>query len=241
MPIKTGFRKAGKVEIDGSLSPQLLWTSFSFERTSRTDGRRFYRELILNNTVSFSLPGPRTHRALVEQIAKQSATPIAIESLSEDLNQVVLPRGRTVSGFSGNYLDQIARHHKLTWWISKNGLNIQRTDDAALNISAFDEQAGRSMWEARSRRLSNGYLSSGDYVTVVTDLAAAGFTLRDGLEGRCRKRLVDWNQKNPRNAVKTLKRAIDSRIPWLHRGLKKRLYRAVEKYRKAHPELVPAF
>jgi hypothetical protein len=98
----------------------LLWRNFSYEKTSKTSK---FRELLIYNFVSLSVPAHQTHRDVVEQIARESHIPV--ESLSDDLNQPVFSRGQAIFGFAGDQFDQIADDYdNMQWWISDIGLNM---------------------------------------------------------------------------------------------------------------------
>jgi hypothetical protein len=169
----------------------------------------------------------------VKQIAKHSEKPIPINSLSNALNQTVLPRGRTIFGFPGNYLDQIARNYDgMRWWVSENGVNMEVIASIGGNISPFDERAGRLMFEARSHRLSNGRLPLAEYSKIVDILDRAGFKPLDYLRGEFRKELAAWNQKYPKRAIHTFEKGLDSKLSLARRGIQKRLYRAESVWKK---------
>jgi hypothetical protein len=232
MPRKIGFREAGNIEVNGRRCLPFLWLRFSSEQTTRMRGLKLYRELILNNVVSCFLAARWTHRDLVEQIAEQSQKPIPIESLRNNLNRCVLPRWRTVFGFPGDYFDQIARNYdNMWWWMSEKGLKMETLASTGPRISEFDQLAGRLMSEARPRRLVNGRLPEAEYYRIATALEKALFKPVDHLEGRDRKKLAEWNQKHPREALHSFCRAIEKlprrpALSFLRRGVCKRLNRA---------------
>jgi len=227
MPKRTGSRKAGNLEIDGSPCLQSRWSRFSSEMTTKTGGRKLFRELVLNNYVSFSLTTPHTHRALIRKIAKRCRQAVPIESLPDNLNRRFNSRGRVVVGFPGDYFDQIARNYdRMWWWFSERGLNVKSIVNTGVGISRFDELAGRLMFEARPQRLSNGRLPPTVYKETAVILDNAHFKPLDYLTGKFRKRLADWNQKNPTRAIHTFEGLLKSKL-WLpRRGILKRLYRA---------------
>jgi hypothetical protein len=232
MPRKIGFREAGHIEIDGRRCLPFLWFRFSSEQTTKTRGLKLYRESILNNFVSCTLAAPWTERDLVEQIARQSEKRIPIESLPSDLSRDVFPRGRTVFGFPGDYFDQIARNYdNMWWWVSAGGVKMETLASTGPRISEFDKLAGRLMSEARLERLSNGRLPAAQYLEIATDLDKAQFKPVDHLEGRDRKKLAEWNQKHPREAIHSFCRAIEgpprrTTLLFLRRAVHRRLNRA---------------
>jgi hypothetical protein len=118
-----------------------LWRNFSYERASNTST---FRELLIHNVVSCSVPARRTHRDVVEQIARESHIPV--ESLSDDLNQPVFSRGQAIFGFAGDQFDQIADNYdNMQWWLSDGGLNMAIVSPAnpGPSIPTLDELLGR--------------------------------------------------------------------------------------------------
>jgi hypothetical protein len=97
-----------------------LWRHFSDERTSRTSK---FREFLVYNFVNLSIPANRSQRNVAEQIAKEAHIPI--ESLPDELDQIVSPRGQTFFGFAGDLFDQTADNvDNMKWWVSDHGLNM---------------------------------------------------------------------------------------------------------------------
>jgi hypothetical protein len=221
--------------LDGAHCTSMRWWRFDLKRTRATGGLKLFREGILNNVINFTLPAGCTDFDVVEQIAQQSQTPIPIEMLPTELKRTVHPRGRTCFGFSGNYLDEIARNYDLMqWWVSKNGLNI-----AAINVmrlSEFDALAGKLMFEARLRG-PNGRLTPEEYREIAAKLDEAAFKPRQHLEGKTREELANWNKKHPRKAVHTFCAALAVRIPELNlqRAVQRRLSRAKSAWEKQLP------
>jgi hypothetical protein len=232
MANKVGFRAVGGIEVDGSRCNPLLWSRFSRKQTSRTGGLRLYRELILKNYVSCTVPAPCTHLDVTKQIAMQSLRRIPIETVPNDLNKCVLPRGRSIFGFPGDYFDQIALSYpNMRWWVSKKGLAMGVMASSKPKFKEFDALAGRLMYEARARRLSNGRLPSSEYRKIATALDKAHFKPIANLEGRCRVTLAGWNRRHPREAIHTFSKAIKvgkafPAFSYLRRGVQKRLQRA---------------
>jgi hypothetical protein len=232
MSIRTGFSKS-HTEIDGRHCLPRLWSRFSLQRTTSDGGRKFYRQFIVDNFISYSIPAPCSHREIVEQIAKHSRERIPVESLPKDLANTVFARGNVIFGFPGDYFDRIALNYKnMRWWFSKRGLKMGVISRIETNISPFDEYAGRLMHKAQSRRLSNGRFPLIVCATIGRALDRRDFKPVDHLEGLARKRLADWNQKHPLDAIHTFERAMKSRVPWLRRAAKRRLYRAADKFKK---------
>jgi hypothetical protein len=139
-------------------------------------------------------------------------------------------------GFAGNYFDQMARNYdQMQWWVSKNGLNMEAT--AIVSLSPFDAFAGKLMLEARPLREETGRLALEEYKKIAAQLDNAGFRPQKHLEGTSRKSLTDWNQKHPRNAVRTFHDALSAKIPDLdlRRAVQKRLQRAESAWKAQLP------
>src|ERR1700731_5415603 len=116
----------GRTELDGVRSTSIIWKRFNSKKTTATGGTKLFRTAILENVVNCTVPAPCTDREVLEQIARQAKPPIPIESLPDVLNETVHPRGRTLFGFCGNRIDQIAcTYPAMRWRISKNGLHVE--------------------------------------------------------------------------------------------------------------------
>jgi len=127
----------------------LFWRSFSYERTSKTSK---FRDLLIYNFVSLSVPAHRTNRDVVEQIATESHIPI--ESLSADLNEPVFTRGQTIFAFTGEAFDEIADNYdNMQWWISDIGLNMAIVvPTKKASIPTLDDFFGRSKAKKPGKR-----------------------------------------------------------------------------------------
>jgi len=220
-------------EIDGRRCLPWLWSRFS---PGSERGRKVHHELIVNNFISCSVSAPCTHSDVIEQIAKNAATPIPIESLPDDLTNNVFSRGQAIFGFPGDYFDQIARNYKNMWWsISGRGLKMTTMPTREVHIPPFDQLAGKLMRQAQAQQLSNGHLAPAAYMSIGAILDKGGFKPVNHLEGMVRENLAMWNKRHPLRAIHTFDQAM--KLPWLRRGVKKRLYRAAAKFNKAHPQL----
>lgn len=113
-----------------------LWRNFSYEKTSKTSK---FRELLICNFVSLSIPANRTHRDVVKQIARESHIPV--DRLCDDLDLPVFPRGQAIFGYPGDEFDQIADNYdNMQWWVSDTGLNMTIVKPAHTpHIPTFDE------------------------------------------------------------------------------------------------------
>jgi hypothetical protein len=225
MTRRSRTRQSRAVEIDGSKSLPFLWSRFSSELTTKSRGRKLYRDLIINNFVSCSIVGPITHRDVTLEIARQSHKAIPVASLPDSLNALL--RGYVAYGLPGNYFDRIAKNYQgMHWWMSESGLNMEILVSANDEISPFDDLAGKLMNEAWLQRLPNGRLLTSHYVKIFAELDLARFRPLDFLTGEFRKKLANWNQKNPNQAIHSFTRLFNSKQALPRRGILKRLNRA---------------
>jgi len=225
MTRRSQTQRSRAAEIDSLKCVPFRWTRFSSVLTTKFGGRKLYRDLILNNRVSYSIAGPTTHRDVIIEIAKQSHKSIAIDSLPTTID--VLPRGKIVLGFSGDNIDRIARNYPgMFWWISDRGLSMKVLESASSNVSPFDELAGKLVYEAWLNRLPNGRIPASEYGTICAALEESGFRPLDYLKGKFRKKLADWNQMNPTKSIHTFSRLINSNLALARRGMLRRLNRA---------------
>jgi hypothetical protein len=96
------------------------WRHFSYEKTSKASK---FREVLVYNLVNLSIPANRNQRDVAEQIAKKAHIPI--ESLPNELDQIVSWRGQTLFGFASDLFDQIADYmDNMKWWVSDHGLEM---------------------------------------------------------------------------------------------------------------------
>ena len=80
--------------------------------------------------------------------------------------------------------------------------------------------------EAWLLRLPNGRISPTEYEKLCTAIDKAAFKPLDYLNGKFRKQLADWNQKNPTKAIHTFCRLFNSKLTLARRGMLRRLNRA---------------
>jgi len=89
---------------------------------------------------------------------------------------------------------------------------------------------------------ATGRLSEQQREYIAAQADAAGFLLKDYLEGEWKQVLAEWNQKHSRSPdklIKTFSQALKSKSK-LRRGLLRTLYRAKENYLMAHTDLSAA-
>lgn len=204
----------------------MLWQCFDRARTKETRGDY---NLILDNSVSLSVPAPSNDRLLVEEIARQSQKPIPIASLPDVLSQREFIRGRVVFGSMGKAIDNVAINYEgMRWWISKEGLNMAIVPPAAARLSRFDGFAGK-LYVDKSK---DGRISKEILVMITNELDAAGFLLKEQLQPAQWRAIAGYNQKNARQPIKTFTQACLHRVSG--RAVRRRMYVAREKYLKAY-------
>jgi len=204
----------------------LLWQCFDRARTKETGGDY---NLILDNSVSVSVPASSNDRILVEEIARQSQRPIPIASLPEVLSQRDFIRGKVVFGSMGNAIDKVAINYEgMRRWISKEGLNMAIVPPASAKLSRFDEFAGRHYVD----KSKDGKISKEILVVIAKELDAAGFLLKEQLQPAQWRAIAGHNQRNARQPIKTFTQACLHRVSG--RAVRRRMYVAREKYVKAY-------
>jgi len=121
-------------------------------------------------------------------------------------------------GLAGDEIDKIAANYEgMHWWILKDGLNMAIVPPTAAKLSRFDELAGKlyvGMWK-------DGKLSKESLMTIAKELDVAGFSLKE-LQSAQWRLLDQYNQRNPRQAIKTFEQACRHRV--FVRSVRRRLY-----------------
>ena len=202
-----------------------LWQRFDSIKTKETHGDP---KLLLDNLVNYTVPAPSTYREIVETIARQSQKIIAIESLAPVLSRTKFVRGKVIFGSAGDEIDNIAAQYKgMQWWISRQGLNMAVVPPAMAKLSRFDEFAGKLYVDgSKTSKLSHKLL-----MTIVKRLDVSEFSLNE-LQRAQLKPINEYNQRNPRKAIKTFEKACLH--PRFIRSIRRRLYVARDRYMKAH-------
>ena len=180
--------------------------------------------------VDFTVPGPCSHADVIHQIAKQREW--RVEVLPDQLTERRLIRGRTVFGSARTVLNQITANYEDLWWTLSAGVLRFETRDTRVELSLFDEKAGRLMQGAR--RSANGRILPKEYLRVARMLDEQGLKPIDWLEGQSRKALAEWNQRHPRVAIRTFSEAY--KRPLFRRAVARMLSRCKTKLREAHSE-----
>lgn len=136
-------------------------------------------------------------------------------------------------GSAADEIDKIARQYEeMRWWISKRGLNMAVVPPAMGKLSRFDEFAGKLYVDgSNTSKLSKKLL-----LAIAKKLDVAEFTLCELQPGQ-RTPIFEYNQRNPRRAIKTFEKACLHRR--FIRSIRKRLYVARDRYMKAHFHVSP--
>jgi hypothetical protein len=206
-----------------------LWTCYFPERSIKT---RACLSLFINNIVDVKIAAHCTNRGMVEDIARNAQTPIALDSLSEALDSRILVNGWRCRGTPSNLFDAIAaKHDYMRWWMSADGLTMAVVPpEETFRVPPFDALAGRlsaDHWE-------NGGLSDTDLLAISKELDKAGFSPKSEIERARWKPIVEYNQKYSKKAVRTFEEAARGDFAY---PVRRRLYRAREKYLKAYTQV----
>jgi hypothetical protein len=198
--------------------------------TSRNEWQRPAEPDVIRDFVNFSLPAGCTHADVIQETAKHLGW--RVQSLPESLNHKPLfrGRGRVVFGSASKVLDEIVAEEKSLYWNLSDGVLRFEVRDTRIDLSPFDELAGRLMHSAK--RGDNGRILPDEYLRITSELV--GFRPTDFLEGRDRKSLATWNQTHPRAALHAFSDAYKNLR--FRRAVLRRFKRAEAKYRKAHYE-----
>jgi hypothetical protein len=196
-------------------------------KAAKVTWRRAAEQPVIRDFVNFSIAEPCTYADVIQKIA--NALKWRVESMPDQLRGADLFRGYVVFGSAAHYLDRITAEHDNLYWTFSDGTLRFDVRAARIELSRFDELAGRLMH--RAQREANGRILSDEYLRITSDLV--DFKPTDFLEGTDRKNLATWNQTNPRSALHTFSKAYKD--PRFRRAVLRRLNRAEAKYRKAHP------
>src|SRR5208282_18149 len=209
MPFKKAGRKKRKKH-----PWEILWSRFLWERSGKSID---VVHLLMVNSVSLSIPAPCTHRDVVERVASCAATPILIESLSDNLHTHKLVRGQVCLGYAGDLFNQIATNYPtMRWWVAEQGLNMDIVAPDPV-LSSFDALAGKltaASWQ-------NGRLSKVSLLEIAKELDTHKYSLRKELQPKHWRGIANYNQKFSREPITTFERA--ARNPSFVRGVRRRL------------------
>jgi hypothetical protein len=204
------------------LRKTFVWQRFDAERTKQTGGDVKCLLCHINLAVS---PEP-THQDLLEAVAQALQPPLAIESLSEELSKKILPRSRVIFWSSAaNVIDEIAENYpRMSWWVSKRGLNMDAVAPQREGLLLFDEFAGKLVVEATNggKRLLKTVV-----ISIAKQLDRAGFSIEE-LQPAQRDKINKYNRQYSKRPLKTFE-AVAAHPPFVH-AIRRRLYVARDRY-----------
>lgn len=204
----------------------LLWEHFDWKRSREMGGdvRRF-----MESFINFSRPPGSSPREDIQEMSRAATPPFEIVRLSERLDEMRWPRGKTYFGWVGRKIDEHLRNYEdLCWWLEKGGLVIDTIAPDESQLSEFDRVAGKLVYDGTQ----NGRLSADTIRQIADDLDEARFTLAENLQPAQWKPIANHNQKFAKKAIKTFAAAVSN--PRLVYYIRRRLYVARERYLKVH-------
>jgi hypothetical protein len=86
-------------------------------------------QFVTYGTVNFSLTRGQNSRAIIEHIAKKASPSAELGSISENLSDARLTRGKAVFGLARDYLRQLAQSESATYYMEDGKINIIKADD----------------------------------------------------------------------------------------------------------------
>ena len=103
-------------------------------------------------------------------------------------------------------------------------------------LSPFDGLIGKLMYEALTAS-PTGRLSEAQREYIASQVDAAGFVLKDHLEGQSVSNLAAWNQLHSHTPIKTFASALKSKTNKLRYGVLRAWYHAKERYARSAADL----
>jgi hypothetical protein len=120
----------------------------------------------------------------------------------------------------------------MRWWMAKDGLVVAVVSPKKRRLSKFDCFAGGLV----VRSWVSGRLSKSALQEIAAELDSKGFPL-DLLQPAPRAKVLDYNRKYAKKAIKTFTAAIGRRD--FVRYVRRRLFVARDRYRAANQPLPP--
>lgn len=102
------------------------------------DGDRFY----CNGFTDITLQKGITAREAIENITNKATNPIKFGSISENLSDAKLTRGKVVFGLARDYLREIAQSQNAISYIENNKVNVVKLDDPVDEIIDLSPSSG---------------------------------------------------------------------------------------------------
>ena len=204
----------------------LFWGHFDQRRTREMGGNV---APLHEGFISLAVPAGSSHREEIEQIARAAEPAFDIVRLSARLDDFRSIRGRGYFGQTGRIIDRILDNYPgMRWWMEKGGLVIDTVTSDLNQLSEFDRRAGKLVCD----RTQNSKLSPDAVRQIAAELDAAGFVLADNLQPAQWKPIADYNRKYSKRSIKNFAAAASD--PKFVRSIRRRLYVARDRYRKAH-------
>jgi hypothetical protein len=208
-----------------------MWAHFDADRSIKSPE---YVRILERNPVNISLPRDSSHWDAVHAIARNANCPLPVKYVSEVLKESRAIRGRTCFGHVGDQIQKILDNYSsLRWWIEPQGLVIDEPKVDLTRLLPFDRFAGElvhSSW-------TNKGLPESSLLAIAKQLDAEEFKLRDSLQPAQWAPIAKYNQKFPRKSIRTFEAAARHNI--YARAIRRRLYLARDRYRRAQRPLEP--
>lgn len=92
-------------------------------------------DLISQNSINKTYAAFTQQEEIVRGIANAAFRKIPVDTISKNLPQTQLPRGKTVFGSPAKYFTQAAEANDMQWWLSSRGLNMGKPDEDLAEVS----------------------------------------------------------------------------------------------------------
>jgi len=215
------------------IPPKYYGRHFDAKRTKNAHGNM---RILQGNFVSLTLPAGSTHFDHLMEMSRSSLRPFPIKFLSEKLKEGQFIRGHVYFGKLGRQIEEILLNYpRLRWWLDKDGLVVDEPPFELGPLSDFDRIAGPLFVE----HWKDGELSTSSLKLIASRLDEEGFQLKDNLQPAQWKPISEYNQKHSRVAIKTFAGAV--RRPQFATSVRRRLYLARDRYKKALRPVEPIF
>jgi hypothetical protein len=212
---------------------QYYGQQFDKRRTQQAHGDA---RVLLENHVNLTMPAGLTHFDHLMAIGRSCDKPFPIKYLSEKLKALQFSMGKTYFGNPVDLIQQILLNYSyLRWWMEESGLVVSEVSSELGPLSDFDRVAG-SLFLEHSK---NGTLSLQSLAWIADKLDAEGFQLKQHLQPAQLQPITKYNQKYSREPIRTFSAAV--RRPHLVRSVRRRLYVARARYKKALRSAQPIF
>jgi hypothetical protein len=192
--------------------------------------------VLQGNFVNLSMPAGSTHFDSLIEFGRSSNKPFPIKFLSEKLKEPQFIRGCVYSGKLGDQIQGILLNYPyLRWWIEQGGLVVDEARSELGPLPDFDRIAGPLVLE----HMKGDKLSASALALIAAKLDEEGFLLKENLQPAQWKPISDYNQRHSKLAIKTFVDAVGR--PLFVRGVRRRLYLARDRYKKALRPAEPIF